>query len=141
MTRGPRKLLWGFGQAGAELVVFTAALFALGKAFECGDIPVWAWQGSIILASVWFLVGAMPLPWVRSSAIVVAVSFLVPFVLLAWIYWAFEHMPVVPSWDDFPPVLLGPRNIARALLACAAAFSGRELAAWAGRWRGRRTSR
>jgi hypothetical protein len=134
-------LLTRVSRVGAELLLFAVVLLGLGKSSEYADLPVWGWQGLVILACVWFAVGAIPLPWPRTAVAVGTASFLVPFAVLGVVYWAFERMPIVPSWSAFPRVLLGPANVGRALLASAAALSGQALTARASRWAGRRTTR
>ncbi len=139
MAAKRHAVLSAMGRAGAELVLFGAALYGLGKASEHVDFPFWGWQGLVVLLATWFLVGAMPLPWGRTRLSLGTASLLVPFLLLALIYWAFERMPIEPTWHDFPRVLLGPRNVSVAVLACAAAISGQAVTGGAVRSWGRRT--
>jgi hypothetical protein len=139
ITTGRHTVLSVVGRGGAELALFGTVLFGLAKASEYVDLSVWSWLGLMILLSAWFLLGAIPLPWARTRLSVGGASFLIPFVMLALIYWAFERMPIVPTWEQFPRVLLSPRNISVAVLACTAAVSGQALTAGVGRSRGRRT--
>jgi hypothetical protein len=125
---------------GAECVLFGSALYGLGKASEHTDFPAWGWRGFAVLVAAWVLIGALPLPWPRTPIRVGVAALLVPFTMLAVIYWAFERMPIVPSWREFPRVLLAPKNIMRALLLCVAAVSGHTMTKRAGQWAGRRTS-
>jgi hypothetical protein len=136
MTGERPTILSVVGRAGAEAALFGAALYGLMEASDHADLPVRGWR--CISLAVWFLLGAIPLPWKRTRPLVGTTSFLVPFVLTALISWAFG-LPIELTWSDFLRALLGFQNIFLAIQLCVAAVCGQALTAQAAKWWGRRT--
>ena len=76
------------------------------------------WNLVLVLACIFFVLGAMPVPWVRHQLALGAAAFLIPFSVLGWITWRIQYFLMFEhsgAWENLPRVILSPQNLAVAL--------------------------
>ena len=89
-----------------------------------------SWSLALVLAGTYLVLGAIPFPWRRRTALVAVAAFVVPLWIIGWFSWRiqyflmFEH---VGAWENLHRVILGPENLVIASLVCAAALLGQRL--------------
>jgi hypothetical protein len=76
------------------------------------------WSLLLVLACIFFVVGAMPVPWVRHQLPLGMAAFAIPLSVLGWITWRIEYFMIFEhsgAWENLPRVILSPENLAVAL--------------------------
>ena len=88
------------------------------------------WSLPVFLACIFFVLGAIPVPWVRRQVPLSIAAFVVPLSMLGWITWRIEYFLMFEhsgAWENLPRVIFSPENLGVALALSISASLGWRL--------------